>query len=246
MVTKEIIDEVLTNHEDIKQSLLLIAKKYRVKDFVLMSRQAKDYFNGCLTADIDIYAYLLNQREKYLLINTDRVEERLLKEYIGFIGSLIKTCDEDNIVFYIIAYHYLMMCKEIAYILLKSKNSPFPSLAWELSPRGKEKLNKYRDTLSDIGYHGFDLFSERDLLFYNSIFYELKCHSSQTKQFSILAYYLEMITKINQYRFNDSFICIVDLFIFRYRVIYTEKQLGLYAGDKEMMEIIRDLTDYSL
>lgn len=245
MITKELIDRVLAKYEDIRKSVSLISRKYEFKDFILLSRRARDYFIEGQSIDISINGCLLDNRDKILLDNNDRVAGRLQQEYVSFLAELMRFEDEDNIVFYIIAYHYLLICKEIAYKLSISKSAPFPNEGYKLSKVAADKIKKYRDALHDIGYSGFDFFTEKDLLFYNSIFFELKCHSSATKYYSILDYYLDMRISINRYKFDDAFIQMIDLFIFRYRVVYTDKKLKqCIYDDIDEKEIISELTEY--
>lgn len=77
----------------------LISRKYEFKDFILLSRRARDYFIEGQSIDISINGCLLDNRDKILLDDNDRVAGRLQQEYVSFLAELMRFEDEDNIVF---------------------------------------------------------------------------------------------------------------------------------------------------
>ena len=240
-MTKEIIDEFMENSEEIKNRIKVISANYTINDFILFSNKTREYFKNFKICDCSIlYGCIFDLRDRYLHVDTDSVESRLMKEYMELLSELLETDNNIDIVFYIVAYHYLALCKEIAYKLMIKDNAPFHSIGQELSPLAKKRLNKYKDFYNEF-YCLVDFFDEKDLEFYNAIFGKLIYHHHSVKHFSLLNYFFNMNIKISRSDFDDSFVNLLELYIFRYRAIYTEERLFAYMRSEIKEKIINGL-----
>lgn len=213
-MTKEMIDDFIENNEEIKNRIKKISLKYKINDFILFSEKARDYIKNREETDCEcLYGCIYDLREKYLRIDIDSVESRLRNEYMKFLSELLEIDDDIDIVFYIIGYHYLTLCKDIAFKMTIDSSAPFPFLAQEISPLAKKRLEQYNEISYGELHCLFDHFKEKDLVFFNSIFWDLQYHHHSTKHFSLIYYLIDMHIDVNQYSFDDSFSKLLDVFV---------------------------------
>ncbi len=208
---------------------------------MLFSEKASQYFKNHKNVNFSqLYGCIFDLRDRYLHVYIESVEARLMNEYMNLLSQLLEADDNTDIVFYIVAYHYLALCKEMAYEMTITDNAPFPFIGQELSPLAKERYKKY-EVFFNEGFCLIDYFNEKDLEFYNSLFWKLRYHHHSTKHFSLLEYLLNMKININRFAFNNSFVNLLELYIFRYRAIYTEERLFAYMSSETMENIINGL-----
>lgn len=219
----------------------MISANYNINDFVLFSKKASQYLGYHKNINSShLYGCIFDLRDRYLRVDIESVESRLLKEYMNLLSQLLETVDNTDIVFYIVAYHYLALCKEMAYKLIIKDNAPFPFMGQELSPLAIKRFNKYK-AFFDESYYLIDYFDEKDLEFYNTLFWKLIYHHHSAKHFTLLEYLLNMNINISRFDFDNSFVNVLELYIFRYRAIYTEERLFTYMSSEAKEKIINEL-----
>ncbi len=244
-MTKEIIDEFLCNKEDIKNRIKDISKKYTINDFALFSDKTRDYFKNDVKEELyGVYGCLYNLREKILKFDLESYEQRLLNEYMELLIQLLESDEMTDVVYYIIAYHYLSLCEDIAYTLTIDDKSPFPFMEKEISPLAKERLREYKEISHGQLRKLFNHLDEEDLIYFNRIFLELRKHHHATKHFSLINSIINIRIEVGKYDFDYSFVELLNLFIFSYRVIFTEKELFIYMNSETKEKIINGLVEY--
>lgn len=240
---KQMIDDYLKGHKEITVDIKKIADNYQLNDFVKVDKLSKTYFNGeKLPDDVSgIYGCLFSERENRLLLYTDGPESRLVNEYMELIREAVSVKDRSNSVFYIIAFHYLTLCKEWGYLLTEAQYAPFTFLEKEISPRAKHIYEKYLE-ICDNDLSGLICYlSMDDLRYYNSIYREFGYYHHATKYFSLLNYMIGTENITNRLRLDDVLEKLLDVFIFRYKAIYTTEYLGIYTNSDTRKKVIESL-----
>lgn len=242
-VMKQMIDDYLKDHKEITVDIEKIADNYQINDFVKVDKLSKAYFNGeKLPDDIKgIYGCLFSERENRLLLDADGPERRLVNEYMELIREVISAKDRSNSVFYIIAFHYLTLCKEWGYLLTEAQYAPFTFFGKEISPRAKRTYEKYLEIYNDDLRALLCRLSMNDLIYYNSIYREFGYYHHATKHFSLLNYMIGAESITNRLIFSNVLEKLLDVFIFRYKAIYTTEYLGIYTNSDIREKVIKSL-----
>lgn len=238
---KEEIDEFLEKNKEIGQSIEKIASRYSLADFVRADKPCKDYFENKEIEVGKITGCLYNERENYLLLEPNSVELRLRNEYMEFLVNLIKEKDENNKVFYIIAYHYLELCKQIGYWLIEANDSPFPFLGDKISPLGKSNYEEYKRLMNKEFCDVIPVIGMNDLEYYHKIFKNCGKHHHSKRYFSLIDYIIPCSYMVSRYDFDDEFERRLDLFVFRYKAIYTTEFLFVYMDRDSKEKVINSL-----
>ena len=174
-MTKEIIDTFLDNNNAIKNSIKNISKNYTLNDFVLFSDVARDHFKRRNGADMaPVYGCICGVRDRSLRVDVDSVESRLTIEYLQLISELLEAHDEIDIVYYIVAYHYLTLCEEVAFEYTIANYAIFPFCGRDLSPLAKRRLKEYHKIQDGDFYRLMECIDEENLMYFNHIFDELR------------------------------------------------------------------------
>lgn len=243
---KEIIDDFLSDNKEIKQKIKIISEKYNMSDFVKVTEDARDYLRKVDTASVDgVYGCICNIRKGYMRLDMESVERRLTNEYLDYLIEIIQLDEEIDKVFYIVAYHYLTLTKQMGYQLTGDNNleAPFIFLGNEMSSRGKRNYSKlgeiYDGSLSGI----IDYVTEDDIKYYNKVYREFGYTHHATKHFSLIEDLLGFVKMIGMYKFDYEFEKVLNLFIFEYRAIYTGEMLHLYTSRDKKDKILSNLLD---
>lgn len=241
------IDECLSKHEELADNIKEISKQYTLADFIKVDKFCEEHFqnNG---KDIEkvIQGCMYCERERKLFLDFDKVEGRLAKEYMEFLHDLSVEKGGNDKIFYIVAFHYLMLCKEWRYQLTIASNAPFPFFGNEMTPLAKRTYAQYEDFIND-GLHIFvPTIFERDLQYYNTIYRELSYHHHATKHFSLLNRMVGCDVIVDSYKFNHLFKQLLDVFVFRYKAIYTTERLYLHMDGDTQERIVGALVDLVL
>lgn len=178
-------------------------------------------------------------RNDYFRLDIESVERRLTIEYMEFLQDILATQEEIDKVFYIVAYHYLALCKQLGYQLTGASDAPFPFLWDEMSPRAKINYEAYRMIFENGFYKVVKRFDEHDLVFYNQCYCEFGAHHHACKHFSLLEELVGFDFVVNRYEFCYVFERALKLLIFQYRAIYTTEQLHVYMG-REVKDMVRE------
>lgn len=238
---KEEIVAFLEENQEIAESIKKIAKRYTLADFMRVDKPCKNYFENEETEVSKITGCLYNEREDCLLLESNSVESRLRDDYMEFLVNLIKEKNENNKIFYIVAYHYLEFCKQIGYCLTEAEDSPFPFMGDKISPLGKSNFEEYikminRKFCNIISYIQID-----DLEYYHKIYRNCGRHYHSTKYFSLIDYKISCGYMVSRYDFDNEFERRLDLFVFRYKAIYTTEFLFIYMDKEATEKVINSL-----
>lgn len=243
-MVREEIDQFLKDNQEIAREIEKIATKYTMTDFVKVGRECKDYFdNEGELEGAGIYGCLYNQREDHMLLDMDDVERRLVHEYMEFLYKIIKENDDTDKVFYIVAFHYLSLCKEIGYDLTESDRAPFPFLGEKISPLGKSNFEKYKEILNGGFINILSCIGIDDLAYYNKIYRNCGYHHHATKYFSLINFEIRSSCLISRYEFDYEFKRKLDIFVFRYKGIYTTERLWTYTDSETKKRVKESLTN---
>ena len=230
-MTKECIDEFLAKYESVVQNIRSIAVNYSIEDFVKAEKPILEYFEtGVALENQGISSCIYNVRKGYFRLDIESVESRLTTEYMEFLHDILTTREEIDKVFYIVAYHYLMLCKQLGYQLTVADSAPFPFFGKEMSPLAKTNYNSFKKMSVDGLHRVMRHFDESDLVYYNQCYRECGNHHHACKHFSLLQELVDFEFVVNKYEFCYKFERALNLFVFQYRVIYTTEQLYLYMS----------------
>lgn len=237
-MTKECIDEFLAKNESIIQDIKRVAKNYFITDFIKSEKVIQEYFeSGILPDNKRISGCIYNIREGYFRLDIESVERRLTIEYMEFLHDIMMRGEIDK-VFYIVAYFYLTLCKQLGYQLTVANNAPFPFLGKEMSPLAKKNYESFNKIREDRLYGIVRHFYVKDLEYYNNCYWECGYHHHACKHFSLLQELTGIEVVVNRNEFCYEFECLLKLFIFEYRAIYTTEHLYLYM-DHEVKDRIK-------
>jgi hypothetical protein len=145
--------------------------------------------------------------------------------------------------FYIVAYHYLTLCKQLGYQLTAANDAPFCFIGEEMSPLAKENYKKYEEISGNRLYRLLPFFTEDDLVYYNTFYRECGYSYHSTKHFSLIEYIMGFDNIVSEYEFDNRFEQMLDLFVFRYKAIYTTEQLITYMCSDVKDKIKKSLVD---
>lgn len=238
-MTKECIDDFLTKNESVVQNIKRLAEKYSVEDFVKAEKLILEYFEtGVSLENQRISGCIYNVRNNSFRLNIESVESRLTIEYMEFLHDILTTREEIDKVFYILAYHYLTLCKQLGYQLTVADNAPFPFFGKRMSPLAKANYNSFKKIFEDRLYGVARCFDEDDLVYYNQCYRECGDHHHACKHFSLLKELVGFEFVVSKYEFCYEFERALNLFVFQYRAIYTTERLHMYM-DREAKERTR-------
>ena len=242
-MTREDIDRFLSENEDIASSIKSIAEKYKLSDFIKVEENCRAYFvnNEKLGANT-LYGCIYEEREGYLWIGIDSAKQRLTNQYMSLIHDILRENGIDK-VFYIVAYHYLTLCKQYGYQLTESNDAPFPFIGDKISPLGKRTYENYKKMIDDRLYGLFPYLSEKDLYYYHRVYPGCGYHHHATKHFSLIEDMLGSRYAVGSYEFDDEFERKLELFIFKYKAIYTTECLSVYMTKEAKEKVIKSLVD---
>jgi len=245
MLTKEFIDEILRENEVISASIKKIAKHYSISDFVKATKNVLDYFvNDTELKDGILSGCIYNQRNGYLEMANDSTEIRLVEEYIEFLYELFETKEDTDKVFYIVAYHYLLLGKQVGFNLTIKDCAMFPFWHDEITPLAKSRCNKMKSIVNCELYNIFPKLSEEDLKYYNHFHMITDCYHHATKQFSLIDRYDNFDFIGSRYFFDSKFKDALDLFVFRYKAIYANVMFHDYMQLSVIQQIVDSLADF--
>ena len=83
--------------------------------------------------------------------------------------------------------------------------------------------------------------NESDLLLFASALHECGSYHAATKHFSLMDYMININIDIDCINFGYSFEILLELFVFRYRAIYTEDRLFTYMISDDENNVINKL-----
>lgn len=244
---KEYIDDFLKNNEKIAKEIKDLSKHYCISDFVKVQDTCKEYFETGKESEIKgVYGCIYQERDKYLRLDVESPERRLTEEYLEFLHNLLTDKEVTDKVFYIVAYHYLSLGKHMGFQLSAANNAPFPvENKKELFPLGKTNMKKLKDVTEGRLFSIVGYFSDSDILYYHNMYSEFGYHHHATKNFSLLAKLDEFHLIVNKYDFGYRVRDSIDLFVFRYKAIFTTDRLHMYMFREVKEKIINNLVDLS-
>ena len=243
-MTKEVIDDFLSENEQLKQRIKRISQNYSISDFVKATEIIRDYMQNKESENVHgIWGCLYNIRKGYLRLDIESVESRLTNEYLGYLREILMSEEDIDKVFYIVAYHYLTLAKQLGYNLTaeRNDNAPFPFDGDEMSPFAEENYKKVKKVLGYRLFRIFKRFDKDDLIFYDKVYREFGYFHHATKHFSLIEYLEGFAYVLSTYEFDFEFEKALELFIFRYRAIYTEERLHLYMHREVKDKVISKL-----
>jgi len=240
-MTKEYIDSILKENEDIANDIKRIAEHYTLSDFVKAPQNVWDHFVKSEFFDNHIGWYIYDNRNDYLCMYSENTGYRLTSEYANFLRHLLNNYKAVDTVFYIVAYHYLSLGKQLGYDLTGDHYSRFPFFGDKMSPLAQKRYKKLQIIHNDNDlYDTIKSFDEKDLNYYNHFHRIIDCYHHATKYFSLLNYLIHFDSFTKKYEFHRRFEDALDLFIFRYKIIFTDQLIHSYTE----REIIDSLVDY--
>ena len=231
MLKKECVDEFLFEDELMIKSIKRISKNYSIADFVKVSEAISNYLQNSTTTKMEsISGCMYNIREGYLMLDGESVERRLTNEYLDYLLDVLMIEREADKVFYIVAYHYLALMKQLGYQLTSANNAraPFPFYGKEMSPLAKTNyINLYEKM--EYGLYGImNRIYEDDLTLYNKVYRKFGNVHHSTKHFSLIENLEGFVRIVNRMEFDYEFEKVLNLFVFKYRAIYTNEKLHSY------------------
>lgn len=239
---KEEIVAFLEENQEIAKSIEKMANRYSLTDFVKLDQECKDYFENEENEKIGkITGCLYNEREDRLLLESNLITPRLKEEYLKFLCNLIGEKNEDNKLLYIVAYHYLTMYKQIGYELVEANNSPSRFLGNKISRLGKINLDDYQKLFNESCSNIIPCIGINDLEYYHEIYTQLDWYDSSTKYFSLINSLLKFGCMVSKHDFDKEFKRRLDLFVFRYKAIYTTEFLFTYMDKESKEKVINSL-----
>lgn len=239
-MTKECIDKFLMKEESIAREIKNIAENYTIEDFVKAEKTIQEYFEtGIEPENVRIEGCIYDIRKGYFRLNIESVEQRLTIEYMEFLMDLLTMQEEIDKVFYIVAYHYLSLCKQVGYQLTEANNAPFPFLGDKMSPLAKTNYRSYQKIVDDRLYQVVRHFSESDLSYYNYCYRECGYHHHACKHYSLLQELVSFEFVVDRYEFRYEFERALKLLVFQYRAIYTTERLHIYIGPETKERIAK-------
>lgn len=242
---KVIIDEFLQNEKDAADFLDRFAGRYKLNDFVMVDRTTKEFLENREKEGFDVvYRCMYYCREKQLHLDYDSVESRLLSQYWDYLWEIMALEEENEKVKYILAYHYLEMIEQWTFQLTISSDAPFLFGGTKISPRGKNAYKSYEEIKYGIFRDMLPYISEKSLEKYTKMFYQY-CHEYHTvKHYSLMEYVLKNEKIFNiEWDLEREFRNMLDLFVLRYKAVFTTETLYLYMSGSDREKVISNLVE---
>lgn len=232
-MTKAEIESFLKRNADITKRIKRISVKYSLNDFVMVTDKIKDVWQN--KTDLSpVYGCIADVRGKNLLLLSDRSFVRLSQEYMDFIREMI-IMDCKDIVFYIVAYHYLSLCCQLGYRLTAADDAVFPYSSGQMTQYAKDSYEEYTNILLEGLHKLFRRITKYDLDYYNKIYLELERRSRRSGCYSIIGWLLDFDSIIDMYELEDKLKLLLDVFVFRYKVVYADMDLSRYPYSHIML-----------
>ena len=243
-MTRECVDEFLAENEKIAQAIKRIAENYSVADFVKVAEPVRAYVQDSENKKVDhISGCICNIRKGYLHLDMDSVEGRLTREYLEYLMEILTEKEEIEKVFYIVAYHYLTMLKQLGYQLTAASNAPFYLFGEEMCPLAKKNYKILYEKMEGNLFALVSHLYEDDLLYYNKVYRECGYSHHATKHFSLIENMVGFVHAVNRYEFDYEFEKALDVFIFKYRAIFTNQRLHVYMYREDREKVVSELVD---
>lgn len=246
MTTKESIDAYFSENDQFVQRIKRISENYSVADFVKVTESIRAYLQKESPAKVDtISGCIYNIRKGYLRLNIESVESRLTNEYLDYLLDVLKIKGDVDVVFYIVAYHYLSLVKQLGYCLTGDNNSnaSFHFFGEEMSVSAKKNYERLHEMYNGRLYSILNYINEDDLIYYNKFYRKCGYTHHATKHFSLIENLDGFAPVVNRYEFDHEFEKALNLFIFKYRAIYTDEKLHLYMYPEMKEKVISELVD---
>ena len=240
----EDINVFLKENEEIKQKIERIAKNYTLADFVKVTESVYGYLYENVSLDF-VSGCICNIRKSHLRLNVESVEQRITNEYLELLMELLKAKDKVDKVFYIVAYHYLSMLKQVGYELTGYNNdrAPFSFIGNELSPHAMREIREMKKLRENVRFDITKSLSEEDLIYYNKVYRDCGYFHHATKHFSLIDEYVGFSYIIGEFYFDQEFEKALKLFIFEYRAIFADERISYYMYQEKIDKIINGLMD---
>ncbi|SKB67217.1 hypothetical protein SAMN06296386_103331 [Lachnospiraceae bacterium] len=240
---KEIIDDFLKNEKDVANFLDGLVGRYRLNDFVIVDRTTKAFLENRGKEGFEgVHGCMYYCRAKQLYLDFDSVESRLLHQYLDFLWTIMAL--EEEKVGYILAYHYLEMIKQWAFQLTISSDAPFLFGGTGISPRGENGYKSYKEVKYGIFHDMLPYISEESLVKYTRIFYKYCRDHHKVKHYSLMEYVLERENIFNiDWELEREFVDMLDLFLFRYKAVFTTETLHMYMSGSDREKVISNLVE---
>lgn len=241
-ITKNYIDDYLSNNTDLKLEIISLSYKYNLSDFILITPELNENFIYNNKSVNKLSGVLLQPRIGHFRIDVKSFEERLTREYISFILHIINNREVVDKVYYIVAYHVLCLGKHYGYILTEANNCPFPAdPIGGAYPLAKKRLNQWNTDELYIFKDFASFFYEEDALFFNSIYNDFGEHFHSTKHFSLIKDLIDIEIFINKRTYLKLSGLLLDNFTFNYKVIFTSREISIYTTKEEFDKIHNEL-----
>lgn len=241
-MTKETIDEFFKNEKKERDYLFEISDQYNLNDFVKVNKDARECILKKYTPNIkSISGCIYNHRKGTLCLNTDSVEQRLTVQYLGFLFDIINLSDRSESVRYILAFHYIELVSELAYLLTVSNNAPFRFCYKEMLPWGKQNYKFYTEVFAGDLHGLLPYISEDTIIEYNRLFYQYSWQYHSAKHFSLMAYMLHQEKILGTYDLRNGFEDMISLFVFRYKALFSSERISPYMTSESETSIINSL-----
>ncbi len=241
---KEIIDDFLLNEKKTCSFLDKLVEKYKLSDFVMVNSAIKEYLAGGEIQDIEkMQGCICLWHEKQFNLEFDSVERRLNWNYLDFLWMVLQLKEKDK-VRYILAYHYLYMISQLAFQLAITSNAPFDFSGMEMSPLGEERYALYEEVRYGKIHDIVPYISKASLVNYYRIFYQYGREHHSVKHYSLLEYILRREdTFKTDWELEKEFVDMLDIFLFRYKAIFSTELPRAYVNDLDREKIINSLVE---
>ena len=137
------------------------------------------------------------------------------------------------------------MLKQLGYKLTSDYNSnaPFPFHGDEMSPLAKSNYKKLYEKMDRELYTVINHFWEEDLIYYNKVYREFGYSHHATKHFSLIENMVGFVHAVSRYEFDYEFEKALNLFVFKYRAIFTNQRLHMYMYREDREKVVNELVD---
>lgn len=245
-MTRESIDEFLSKNEQIAQRIRRISEEYALSDFVKVVELVRERLKNSTASTLNcIFGCIYDIRKGHLRINVESVESRLTNEYLEYLLRILEREEVSDKVFYIVAYHYLTLAKQLGYQLTATHNSaaPFRFVGNEMCTLAKKNYAKLQELFDEGVFAVLNYFDEEDIKYYNKIYSECGYNHHAVKHFSLIENMMGFASIVSRYKFEYEFKKVLDLFVFHYRAIYTDERMHSYMYQETKEKVIRELVD---
>jgi len=245
-MTRKMIDDFLAKHEGTARQIKRISENYSISDFVKVTESVRGYFQNDDSVNVEgIYGCIYDIRRRDLRLYVESVEQRLTKEYLDYLIDIIKDDEEIDRVFYIVAYHYLSLCKQLGFDLTATQkdNVPFPVWGEEMSPLAKDNYEKIKKLHTERVHRLIPYFSKEDIMYYSDVYQNCGYSHHAVKYFSLIELLVGFNSIVGRMNYDYEFEKILDVFVFRYRAIFTGERLHIYLAREEKSKVISNLVD---